>query len=140
MTPRHVVFVCEHGAAKSVLAAIEFNRLAEARGASMRAIARGTAPDEVIAPVIVTRLAREDVHLEGETPKAFASSELRGAACVVTLDQPQVAAMIPNETPVETWDGLPPVSSDFDRARQAIREKVEVLFDQLARSEALDRP
>ena len=40
MSSQHVVFVCEHGAAKSVLAAIEFNRMAEARGAPMRAIFR----------------------------------------------------------------------------------------------------
>ena len=130
MTPGHVVFVCEHGSAKSVLAAIEFNRWAEARGTSMRAVARGTAPDLAIAPVVVERLAQEGVELS-ETPKAFASSELRGAACVVTFDQPQVAAMIPTEVPIETWDGLPAVSSEFDSARRAIRGKVRELLDVL---------
>ena len=130
MTPGHVVFVCEHGSAKSVLAAIEFNRWAEARGTSMRAVARGTAPDLAIAPVVVERLAQEGVELS-ETPKAFASSELRGAACVVTFDQPQVAAMIPTEVPIETWDGLPAVSSEFDSVRRAIRGKVRELLDVL---------
>ena len=32
MTPQKVLFVCLHGAAKSVLAAAEFERLARARG------------------------------------------------------------------------------------------------------------
>lgn len=131
MSSGHVVFVCEHGAAKSVLAALEFNWLAEARGTSMRAMARGTAPDLVIAPVVMERLAREGVRLDSEKPKAFASSELRGAACVVTFDQPQVAAMIPNEVPIETWDGLPAVSAEFDAARDAIRERVRELLDVL---------
>lgn len=134
MNPGHVVFVCEHGSAKSVLAAIEFNRWAEARGTSMRAVARGTAPDLAIAPVVLERLAQEGVQL-GEPPKAFASSELRGAACVVTFDQPQVAAMIPNEVPIETWDGLPAVSAEFDAARQAIRGRVRELIDVLLSSD-----
>ncbi|HSA56069.1 MAG TPA: hypothetical protein VLE53_10210 [Gemmatimonadaceae bacterium] len=135
MTPGHVVFVCEHGAAKSVLAAIEFNWLAEARGAAIRAMARGAAPDPAIAPVVVERLASEGVHLR-EPPKAFASSELRGAVCVVTFDQPQVAAKIPNEVPIETWDGLPAVSDGFDAAREAIRSRVRELLDQLVHGEA----
>lgn len=131
MNSGHVVFVCEHGSARSVLAALEFNRQAESRGVSMRAMARGTAPDVTMAPILVERLAREGVQLDSESPKAFASSELRGAACVVTFDQPQVAAMIPNEVPIETWDGLPAVSDEFDAARTAIREKVRELLDVL---------
>jgi hypothetical protein len=47
-----VLFVCEHGAAKSVLATAEFNRLAEQRGLPWRAAARGTNPDSAIPPAI----------------------------------------------------------------------------------------
>ncbi|MGH9334858.1 MAG: hypothetical protein ACRD21_14045, partial [Vicinamibacteria bacterium] len=43
--PRTVVFVCEHGAAKSVIAAAHFNRLAKERELPFRAISRGTVPD-----------------------------------------------------------------------------------------------
>ena len=39
--PPTVLFVCEHGAAKSVIAAAEFNRLAEQRGLAWRATFRG---------------------------------------------------------------------------------------------------
>lgn len=45
-----VLFVCEHGSAKSVVAAAHFNRLAEQRGLPFHAISRGTAPDEEMAP------------------------------------------------------------------------------------------
>src|SRR5258706_16004324 len=44
-----VVFVCEHGSAKSVLAAAHFNALAKRRGLRVRAISRGTNPDQAIA-------------------------------------------------------------------------------------------
>ena len=39
-----VVFVCEHGAAKSVVATAYFNTLAAERGLPFRATFRGTAP------------------------------------------------------------------------------------------------
>jgi pyruvate/2-oxoglutarate dehydrogenase complex dihydrolipoamide acyltransferase (E2) component len=45
-----IVFVCEHGAAKSVMAAAHFNKLARERGLNLRAVARGTSPDKEIAP------------------------------------------------------------------------------------------
>jgi len=41
-----VVFVCEYGAAKTVIAAAYFNKMATEQGLAYRAITRGTAPDE----------------------------------------------------------------------------------------------
>ncbi|MGQ0642962.1 MAG: hypothetical protein ACT4P6_19630 [Gemmatimonadaceae bacterium] len=136
---QRVVFVCEHGAAKSVLAATEFNAQAHARGLALRAVARGTAPDAAIAPVVVDRLAREGVNLGTTTPQALTTDDLDGALRVVTFDQPQVASMLTRDTPIDTWSGVPPVSSDFDRARQAIRSNVHALLDQLARDAATPR-
>src|SRR5690242_15420164 len=43
-----ILFVCEHGSAKSVIAAAHFKRLAEQRGLPHRAIARGINPDPEI--------------------------------------------------------------------------------------------
>ncbi|MGH9936946.1 MAG: hypothetical protein ACREAM_11915, partial [Blastocatellia bacterium] len=39
-----IIFVCEHGAAKSILSASIFNKLAGERQLNLRAIARGTNP------------------------------------------------------------------------------------------------
>jgi len=41
--PRLIVFVCEHGSAKSLAAASFFERLAKERGMAIRAVSRGTA-------------------------------------------------------------------------------------------------
>ena len=40
-----IVFVCEHGAAKSVIAVAYFNKLASEAKLEFHAIARGTNPD-----------------------------------------------------------------------------------------------
>src|SRR4029450_8873073 len=47
---RRILFVCLHGAAKSVLAAIDCERLAAARGLEVTADFAGTEPDAGIAP------------------------------------------------------------------------------------------
>src|SRR5690349_13383908 len=51
-----VIFVCEHGAAKSVLSAALFNKLATERRLNLRAIARGTNPDPEISPKVARGL------------------------------------------------------------------------------------
>src|SRR5262245_44043426 len=48
-SPR-VLFVCLHGAAKSVVAAAHFRRVAAARGLAVDAAAAGTEPDPELAP------------------------------------------------------------------------------------------
>src|SRR5205814_1901288 len=51
--PARVLFVCLHGAAKSVIAAAHFRRLAGARGLTIDAVAAGTAPQAELAPAAV---------------------------------------------------------------------------------------
>jgi hypothetical protein len=54
-----IIFVCEHGAAKSILSAAIFNKLAAERGLNFRAIARGTNPDPEISPKVARGLQAE---------------------------------------------------------------------------------
>ncbi len=44
-----VMFVCEHGAAKSVIATAYFNKLAAERGLPYRATFRGTTPQDELS-------------------------------------------------------------------------------------------
>ena len=54
-----ILFVCEHGAAKSIIAAAYFNKMAREKNLSLTAIARGTHPDAEISPKTIAGL-RED--------------------------------------------------------------------------------
>jgi len=123
-----VLFVCEHGAAKSVLAATYFNHFAERSGLSMRAVARGTAPDAEIPPAVVQGLARAGLAPCTPAPIALAPADLEAATQVVTFDQPQVATLVPMPGRVLSWNDLPPVSADFGVARDAILAKVQALI------------
>jgi hypothetical protein len=47
--PQRIVFVCEHGTVKSVVALEYFNQLARKKGIPFEAISRGTHPDSTLA-------------------------------------------------------------------------------------------
>lgn len=50
LEPPTVLFMCPHGAAKSVLASAYFERLATERGLNVRVESAGTDPDPTVAP------------------------------------------------------------------------------------------
>jgi arsenate reductase (thioredoxin) len=80
-----VVFVCEHGAAKSVIAAAHFNRLATERGLPFRAISRGTKPDDAVAAGVRAGLATDGIDVSAWRPTAVSDQDIREAAQVVSL-------------------------------------------------------
>jgi arsenate reductase (thioredoxin) len=134
--PAHVVFVCEHGSVKSLIAMEYFNRSAQERGLAYRAVARGTAP----AP-IVPRSVREGLRTAGFdvsqfVPRLFEASDVKDASLVVSFDQ-DIAKIVGGKARRLAWDNLPGVLTDFARGRDEIVRHVDELIDELARSTAL---
>ncbi len=80
-----VLFVCEHGSAKSVIAAAHFNRLAEQRNLPYRAIARGINPDPEIPQQVRLNLAKDGLDVATWKPQVVAEKDVREAARVVTF-------------------------------------------------------
>src|SRR5262245_20474816 len=56
-----ILFVCEHGAAKSVIAAAYFDKLAKERGLNYRAVFRGTNPDLTLAAAAENGLKEDGI-------------------------------------------------------------------------------
>lgn len=129
---QHVVFVCEHGAAKSVLAASHFNTLAAKRGLDAVATARGSTPDAAIPDAVLSDLASSGTAPCVDVPTAVTDEDLGAADLVVTFDQPALMARLANSRTALAWDALPPVSADVVTARAAIVSRVESLVDSLA--------
>src|SRR5262245_38922532 len=80
-----VIFVCEHGAAKSILSAAIFNKLAKERGLNLRAIARGTNPDPEISPKVAAGLKSDELASSEPAPKKISKADLVGASRVITF-------------------------------------------------------
>src|SRR6185295_3529072 len=81
-----VVFICEHGAAKSVVASEYFNKLAKERGLAVRAIARGADPQASMSVAALEGLREDGLSPSLGEPRSLAASEVRGAARIVAFD------------------------------------------------------
>lgn len=127
-----VLFVCLHGAAKSVLAAADLERLARQRGFRARAAFAGIEPDPEIAPKVVGELLVEGVDLRAQRPRRVTREDVAGAWRVVTFgcELGDLAAGVP----LERWDDVPAVSDDFGKARAAIDARLARLLDDLTAS------
>lgn len=124
-----VLFVCEHGSAKSVVAAALFNRIAAARGLPFRAISRGTVPDAGMAPAAVEGLRGDGLKPDDPAPSKLEQADLDAAVRVVTF-----CALPPGlqaRSPVELWE-VPPVSTEYAASREAMLIRIERLLHELA--------
>src|SRR3989442_5627118 len=99
--PLRVVFVCLHGAAKSVVAAAHFRRLAASRGLSIVAAAAGTEPDPQLAAGAVQGLAGEGLTPAPSRPRPITLYDLDSATRMASFGCDVVPA---HGQPVEEWD------------------------------------
>jgi arsenate reductase len=124
-----VLFVCEHGSAKSVVAAAHFNQLAAARGLPFRAISRGTVPDAEMAPAAVEGLRGDGLKSDDPAPSKLEQSDLDAAVRVVTFCP--LPPGLEARSPIEPWE-VPPVSTEYAASREAMRLQIERLLQELA--------
>jgi arsenate reductase (thioredoxin) len=132
---RTVLFVCEHGSAKSVVAAAHFNRIAAARGLPFRAISRGTVPDVEMAPAAAEGLRGDGLKPDDPTPRKLEQRHLDAAVRVITFCAlpPELQA----RPPIDPWE-VPPVSTEYAASREAMLVRIEQLLHELASPESAD--
>ena len=124
-----VVFVCEHGSAKSLIAASFFNRLAAERGLRAQAVSRGTDPDEEVPPPVREGLHADGIELGDVRPVGVAAVDPRFVDLVVVFDVALPPAF--SALPVQRWDGMPSVMASYATAREAIESSVVRLISTL---------
>ena len=123
---RTIVFVCEHGAAKSVIAAAYFNKLAGETGLELRAIARGTEPDNKLSASAIAGLRADGLTPTDSVPQKLSMEDVESAQRIVSLCK--LPETYQQKSIVEQWDDLPPVSDNYEKARDAILERLESLM------------
>ena len=130
--PQVILFVCEHGAAKSVIAAAHFNRLASEKGLPYRAITRGVNPDQEIPSRIVGGLAGDGLDVSGWKPQKVSDADVAHADRVITL-----ACSLPKKesgkaVKVTEWNDVPE-GAGYEATRKAILDRVTELVNALAK-------
>jgi arsenate reductase len=129
--PPRVVFVCEHGSVKSLVAMEYFNRRAKARGVAYRAVARGTAPEPTVPNAVRDGLRSDGFDVSAFEPRKFEASDMDRASLIVSFDQ-DIASIVGTQTRYLKWDDLPGVLTDYTRGKDGIVRHVEALIDELA--------
>ena len=133
-----VLFVCEHGTVKSLLAKVLFEQYAAEVGLDMQAVSRGTRADSVVPTWMLQGLAADKITLGAWRPQTLAPSDLATASMVVSFDVPP-AATTAAHVPRARWDGTPSVSKDYATGREAIKLRVHQLVDSLKRAQVTRR-
>ncbi len=127
-----VLFVCEHGIAKSLLAKLLFEHHARAAGLTVRAEARATAPDAELPPWMLEQLQATQLDAADFKPRALDRADVAVASRVVSFDLPEVAATAAScAVDGEQWDALPLASREFAATFAAIDARVRALVAEL---------
>ena len=131
--PPQVLFVCEHGNVKSLMAASYFNAVAKERGLTIRAISRGSAPDSAsVPPVVVDGLRRDGVDVSQFMPTAVGEADVGSSLRVILINAELPAALRSGAVQEERWNDVPAATLDFAAARAALQDHVRTLLDELS--------
>ena len=127
-----VLFLCPHGAGKSVLAATYFGAAAARIGLDVDASTAGTEPDDAVMPNVRAALEAQGFEVLTIPPRLVTTDELLTADVVVNIGcEPDTLAV---DRPITHWD-VPLLSRDFDGVVSEIRRRAELLASELTGSQ-----
>ncbi|HYE85034.1 MAG TPA: hypothetical protein VEA16_01675 [Vicinamibacterales bacterium] len=124
-----VLFMCPHGAAKSLMASAYFQQRARERGLNVRVDSAGTEPDPQLSKAVVARLQKNGYAIPIEKPRAATAADMSGADVIISIGCDLSKLPTPKGV-VKHWQ-VPDFSANFDAAEQAIRDEVNKLVEEL---------
>ena len=124
-----VLFMCPHGAAKSLMASAYFQKIAKERGLNVRVDSAGTEPDAQLSKGVVAHLEKNGYAIPIEKPRAATAADMRGADVVISMGCDLSKLPAPSGV-LKNWN-VPDFSADFNVAEQSIRDQVTKLVDEL---------
>src|SRR5215510_13415438 len=126
-----VIFVCEHGAAKSVIATAYFNKLADERSLPFRATFRGTTPQDDLSVRAVAGLKADGLTIPSGKPTAISDQDVADATHIFAI-----GCTLPDQAvrsgKSADWSDVPD-DQGYAPMRDAIVRHVKQLLDELQR-------
>lgn len=126
---KKIIFVCEHGAAKSVIAASYFNKLAKERNLDYVAECRGTSPDSVVSAGTKAGLTNDKMFDPSTKPRKLLISDTVNVERIILFTT--LPADINTNVKIENWSNIQNVDADYEKRRNAIVKKITELLDSL---------
>jgi arsenate reductase (thioredoxin) len=128
---KKIIFVCEHGAAKSVIAAAYFNKLARERNLEYEAVCRGNVPDADVSPSAKEGLMMDKLFDKVTPPTKLAISDTVNAERIVLFTK--LPTDFKTSIKTEDWSNLKDVDGDYQHRRDAIIKSINSLIDTLSK-------
>ena len=126
---KKIVFVCEHGSAKSIIAISYFNKIAKERNLSWEAVSRGTTPDAEISAKTKKLLTDDHMPVPQVKPQAITQKDIDEANQVILFFP--LPENIEGRDNLDYWPGIDAVNGDFQKLRDDILAKLLPLIDSL---------
>jgi arsenate reductase len=126
---KKIIFVCEHGAAKSVIAASYFNKMAKERNLDYVAECRGTNPDSEVSKGAKDGLTKDNVFDPNTKPKKLLSSDTANVERIILFTP--LPSDLKTNIKTEDWSSIQNLDADYDKRRNAIVKKINELLDSL---------
>lgn len=126
---KKVVFVCEHGAGKSVVAAAYFNKIAKERNLDWEASCRGTNPDKEVSAPTKEGLRSDNLLDPTLSPRKLTQTDTSNVEKIILFTK------LPDDFKTsiksEDWSSLPNIDAKYEVRRDALIKKINELFDSL---------
>ena len=129
---KKIIFVCEHGAGKSVVAASYFNKLAKERNLDYVAECRGTNPDSIVSLKTQEGLTKDDVYDVNTKPTKLQLSDTTNAERIILFTTAPPG--LNTKVKIENWSDIENVDSEYQKRRDAIIQKINSLLDTLEKN------
>ncbi|HEY8026714.1 MAG TPA: hypothetical protein VIF60_19400 [Burkholderiaceae bacterium] len=130
--PAKILFVCEHGNVKSLMAMSYFNRIVQEKHLPYIAVSRGSVPDSTTVPLaIATGLRVDGFDVSGFHPSKLTAGDVNTAQRVITIGVPLPAGLGGGTSSVLAWDDVPPASLDFAASSTSLKAHIDALIKQL---------
>ncbi|SHH25155.1 Protein-tyrosine-phosphatase [Chryseolinea serpens] len=125
-----IVFVCEHGSAKSVIAATYFNKFAKEKNIPWQAVSRGTHPDAEISPKTKKLLTEDNLLDKSFIPKKLSQADVDTTRQVILFCS--LPPTLQGNGKTSHWE-VNAVNDDFQKLRNDIISRITPLIDSLAK-------
>jgi protein-tyrosine-phosphatase len=128
-----ILFICEHGAGRSTIAASYFNKIATAQRLKYRAIFRGVEPQEALGASTKNGLIKDGIDVTNLVPVGLSENDIDSAYKVITLD-----CTLPDNMKMKVdmqWTGIE-MNGNYDVSKNQITQKVDALIAQLQKTKA----
>jgi protein-tyrosine-phosphatase len=119
-----ILFLCPHGAAKSVMAAAYAQHFATQYDLDLQITSAGTEPDPEVAPAVAALLQSEGIDVSAQIPRRLTQADIDSATWIISLGC-ELDDFVSEAASITSWHDVPPPSQALMVARDLIYARTE---------------